>query len=188
VVSALTLIGAVSPSVPDIMYAHTTALRHLRDFLELHSNVFGNDPGTEIQESDVFATFLEVCQILLWAGSDRIEVPEEDKKHVYSYGYWATKHDQYSTEVVNLTARVPMKALMPLLIERLTHWRKVVIDAAYYWSHRNPTYLTLVYNTALPDKTDDTTLEEWACRYNELARPPAEDISSLIGRVRRKGN
>jgi hypothetical protein len=61
-----------------------------------------------------------------------------------------------------------MKALLPLLLKRLHEYRGLIDAGAYYWSYANPQFFTLVHDSPLPTETDDTTLDSWGYRYNEV--------------------
>ena len=183
-----TVYAALSPSVPDIIYAHTAALRHLSGFFQLYVDVTHYDPGMELHQPEIFRTFLELCSILLWADGGRIDLPDDDKKRPYSFDHWARKGGAHSTEVTNYAARAPMHALMPLLIEVLRRYRDLVLRGAYFWSFRNPQVLGLVHKSTLPDTTDPATLTEWGYRFDQYSHPPVLDVSVLITQVRQKAD
>jgi hypothetical protein len=175
-----------SPSVPDVLYAVTTGLRHLRDFFELYIGVFHYDAGGEIENPVIFHAFLDVCKILLWCDIRELGLPDEDKAHAFRFAYWAKKWDSSSEEVTNMTAQIPMKAMMPLFINALARYREAIVNAAWYWSNRNLPFLELVYTTSLPAATDDPTLSDWGYKYDQLARPAAEPFSFFLRRMREK--
>jgi hypothetical protein len=129
--------------------------------------------------------FLEVCSILLTWQTDAVPLPKADRKNMYSVDHWARKWGEYS-EITTTGAQVPMKALLPMLVSTLQQYRKRVIDGAYYWTFKNPEFLTLVNDTPLPAKTDDETLDDWGYRYDRVV--PRVDIpaSLLIAQVHHK--
>jgi hypothetical protein len=183
---AATLFGAISPSVPDIIYAQTTALRRSRDFFNLYADVFHYDLGSELQYPEVFHTFLDVCRILIGHCKDELDLPAEDKKHAFSLSHWAQKLDKSSTEVVRLVARESMKAMMPLLVKELANYRAKILDAAYYWSHKNMPFLELVHKTPIPAGVDHEVMRDRGYEYDRLAKPPAEDIFFIVKHARGK--
>jgi hypothetical protein len=182
---AATFFGAFSPSVPDIIYAQTTALRRSRDFFNLYADVFHYDLGSELQHPEVFHTFLDVCRILIGHWQDKLHLPAEDKKHAFSFAHWAQKSDNSGAEVVCVVAREPMKAMMPLLLKELAEYRARVLDAAYYWSYKNMPFLELVYKTPFP-VADHEVMRDWGYEYDRFAKAPAEDVTLVVKRARTK--
>lgn len=63
---------------------------------------------------------------------------------MYKVEHWAQKWDAMS-EITCFGAQAPMKALLPMLISKLHEYRRLVLDGAYYWTFRNPEFLTLVH-------------------------------------------
>lgn len=183
---AATLFGAISPSVPDILYAHTTALRRSREFFSLYADIFHYDACAVLDYPEVFHTFLDVCRILIGGYEEKLNLPVEDKKHAFSFSHWAQKFDKFSTEVSCLAAREPMKAMMPLLLKQLEKYRVKVLNAAYYWSYKNKPFLELVYKTPFPDIVDHEVIRNWGDEYERLAKAPTEDISIIVMRARTK--
>jgi hypothetical protein len=182
---AATFFGAFSPSVPDITYAQTTALRRSRDFFSLYADVFHYDLGSDLQHPEVFRTFLDVCRILIRYRQDELDLPGEDKKHAFSFAYWAQKSDNSGAEVICVVAREPMKAMMPFLLKELAEYRARVLAAAYYWSYKNMPFLDLVYKTPFP-LADHEVMRYWGYEYDRFAKAPAEDINLLVKRDRIK--
>jgi hypothetical protein len=179
-VEFLSVANAVSPSVPDTIYALTTALRYLKQFFELRVDAFHYDPGTELHHPEVFRAFLEVCSILLVWRKDDVPLPTEDRNSMYSFEHWARKWDPHSTEITCSGAQAPMKALLPMLVTKLQEFRELVRAGAYYWSFKNPQFLELVHGTPLPTATDDKTLDDWGYRYDQVVPRQVEPDWTLI--------
>jgi hypothetical protein len=183
-VEFLSVANALSPSVPDTIYALTIALRYLKQFLELRVDAFHNDPGTELDHPEVLRAFLEVCSILLAWRNDDVPLPKEDRKSMYSFELWGRKWDPHSTEITCWSALAPMKALLPMLVTRLQEFRELVLAGAYYWSFKNPQFLELLHDAPLPAATDDKTLDDWGYKYDQVVPRQVEPAWMLIRRVR----
>jgi Domain of unknown function (DUF4365) len=151
-VEILSVANALSPSVPDTIYALTTALRYLKQFLGLRVDAFHYDSGTELHHPEIFRAFLEVCSILLAWRDDDVPLPKEDRKSMYSFEHWARKWDPHSTEITCWGAQAPMKALLPMLVAKLREYRELVLAGAYYWSFQNPQFFELVHDAPLPPR------------------------------------
>ncbi|CAE6732360.1 DUF4365 domain-containing protein [Paraburkholderia nemoris] len=171
--SAVFLSGmfAWSPLLSDTLYSHKLALRYLRQLLALHVDVFQHDGDGELHEADAFKALLDVGRVLLWRVDwGKADLDETDKKYLFSYEYWLRKSGQYADEVTNYAAKVPVKTIIPRLIQELKYLRKNVFRGKYYWSNKDRPYLRLVYETALPEECSDNTLREWAYHYNAYQR------------------
>ena len=182
-VLAATLFGAFSPSVPDITYAQTTALRRSREFFSLYADVFHYDLGSDLQHPEVFHTFLDVCRILIEHRRDELDLSAEDQKHAFSLAHWAQKSNNSGAEVICMVAREPMKAMMPFLLKELAKYRARVLAAAYYWSYKNLPFLELVHKTPFP-AADHEVIRDWGDEYDRFAKAPAEDITLVVKRAR----
>jgi hypothetical protein len=184
-VQILSVANAVSPSVPDTLYALTTALRYLRQFFELRVDAFHYDPGTELHHPEIFRAFLDVCSILLAWQRDDVPLPTEDRTEMYTVEHWAAKW--YATsDITCFGARAPMKALLPMLVSKLREFRKRMLNGAYYWTFKNPELLTLVHDTPLPAATDDEILDKWGYHYQEAIPNQLQSASILIQQIRHK--
>jgi hypothetical protein len=159
----LTKLFAMSPTLGNLIYAHKTALRYLEQFLEMYVDVSHYDKGAELNDLDVFKTLLDVSAILLWCHDFKSsDVPEEHKKYIYSFDHWVKNSGDWAThEVTNMSAQVPMQALLPPLIERLRDLGKTVLDAKYYWTTKDRTYLQMVNDVKLPPDSNPKTLTEY---------------------------
>ncbi|WP_210558326.1 MULTISPECIES: DUF4365 domain-containing protein [unclassified Pseudomonas] len=163
-----TLAMAVIPSLPDIIYSHKASLRYLKLFLNLYVDVFHCDGHMEVRDQDVLKTFLDTCQTLLAAKNfDSSSLSKADHENLYSFDYWVRKEKEWgfdSGEVLNYSAQIPVRVLMPALIEKLSELRSRVFKGKYYWKFKDRPYLQLVYETSLPSDTSHEMLMEWG--YN----------------------
>lgn len=145
------------PQLLDEIYNHKIALKNLDRFFSLYADVHHYDIGGEVNAFDDFATFLDVCRVLLF--NKQISVPElsdDENKYIFSYDYW--KRESGDGEVINCFARKPLKVLLPLLLDKLKIISDKVIDSEYYWRHKNRTYLKLVTETRIPSCRDHDSL------------------------------
>lgn len=165
-----TLIWAFAPNAADHVYAHTLALRRLKDFLELLGDAYHYDPGTQL-EILPFRDLLEASRILLWNQGSEIWSDKSDQKHWASYEYWVQKSEADKWDGLSCYAAQPiLSALLPALMKALRTYREAVLAGKYYWSHRNPEFLQLVYETALPADDDRQGLIDWGQRYESNCR------------------
>lgn len=159
-----TLIFALAPSAADHVYAHTMALRKLGDFIELLADAYHYDAGTQV-EGTHFRDLLEACRILLWRIGDDLWKDKKDKRNWSSYEYWERKSERDNWDGLSCYAAQPiLSTLVPALVNALRDYRERVLEGKYYWAHRNPQFLKLVYATQLPDGNDKDTLIRWVDR------------------------
>lgn len=160
---------AISPSIPDIIYSHKLALRYLKQFLTLYVDVFHYDAHCEIHDSDAFNTLLDACRVLLEENNkEDFDLGCHDKKFLYSFDYWVKNSGDWATnEVTNFSAQTPVKALIPLLIQKLKKLQALVFKGKYYWSYKDPTYLRLVFESKLPPDSSEETLRDWAYNFDK---------------------
>lgn len=167
---AATIIYALAPNVADHIYAHTLALRRLKDFLGLLGDAFQYDAGTPV-EAMIFRDLLEAAGILLWGKGDKLWTDKKDRKYWTNYEYWERKSEEDNWDGLSCYAAQPiLMTLIPALIAELRMYRNAVLDGQYYWAHRNPQFLSLVYETVLPESDDKDDLVEWGRRYEYLCR------------------
>lgn len=167
---AATLMWALAPNAADHVYAHTLALRRLKDFLELLGDAFQYDAGTEIQ-SLPFRDLLEAARILLW-NQDRELWPDKlDRKQWYNYDYWVAKSNADNWDGLSCHAAQPiLSTVVPALVKALRRYRDIVLAGKYYWAHRNPQFLKLVYDTVLPSDDEREALVAWGDDYEQNCR------------------
>lgn len=143
---------AFDSGIGDIIYAHKTLLRNIKSMFELYTDTWHYDAWTEVQQDDMFKTVLECAQILIsFDLPEKLEeVSEEERKYLFSFDYWARKTDWSYEEVSNQIAKTPLKAIFPLLLNKMQHYSNLVLKGAYYWINKDITYLKLVHQTVIP--------------------------------------
>ncbi|SOY57734.1 DUF4365 domain-containing protein [Cupriavidus taiwanensis] len=166
--AVFTLWFAHSPSLPDLIYSHKTALRYLKLFLGLYVDVYHYDAHVEIHEPDVLKTLLDTCRVLLWDKDFKATSRSEtERKHLYSFDYWVKNSGEWATdEVTNFSAQTPVRVLIPSLVEELKVLRRKVFASKYYWRLKDRPYLRLVYETVLPGDTSNETLRKWGYDFD----------------------
>jgi len=158
---ALTTLFTIAPTAADHVYAHTLALRRLQDFLELLGDAFQYDHGHQL-DGVVFQDLFDVSRILLWEVGHTLWKEAEDRREWSNYEYWRQKSiDDNWDGLVCHTAKPILKKLIPALIESMEAYRVMILAGKYYWSHRNPEFLKLVYETPLPVNRDIDHLRTW---------------------------
>ncbi|EIZ1047658.1 TPA: DUF4365 domain-containing protein [Vibrio parahaemolyticus] len=170
---AFTNIYSILPSLQDEIYNHKLALKSLNRFIELYADVFHYDVCCEVNNQDDFATFLEVCRILLvWEDLSEVDLEDSDKKYIYSYDYWCEKSssDGYGDEVINYIAQKPMKILFPLLLDKLSDYENRIFSSKYYWVNTDRIYLKLVYDNPVPSVRDHDGICELDYNFDARSR------------------
>lgn len=165
----LTKVFASSPSLAELIYAHKTALRYLKQFLELYVDACHYDGHVELNNLDGLKTLLDISRILLWEHDLKNSgLSEEQKKYLYSFDYWVKNSGEWATsEVTNTSAQAPLRALLPPLVGRLRELRNRVFEAKYYWRIKDRPYLRLVYDVKLPPDSTAETLSEWGYNFDQ---------------------
>jgi hypothetical protein len=166
----LTKLYACSPSLMDEIYSHKMSLKYLKQFFDLYADVFHYDVHMPVNELDIFETFLEVSKVLLWPSRNKYNgLTEEEKKNIYSFSYWKSVTENTGGEdVTNYVAQKPLKTLMPHLLKMLETYEKRVFDSKYYWKHKSPTYLKLVYDFPIPKISGHEEIRN--LRYDQYGR------------------
>ncbi len=141
---------AFKSGIPEIIFAHKTVLRNIERLFELYSDTWQYDAWTEVQQLDIFKTFLDCAKIIVQLPSDLEEFNEKNKNLIFSYEYWAIKTEWSYDDVSNEVAKTPLKILFPLLIESAKKYSDYVIKGKYYWKKKDITYLGIVYSVNLP--------------------------------------
>ncbi len=167
--AVLTKYFAVSPPLGELIYAHKTALRYLKQFLELYVDVYHYDGHVEVHDVDAFRTLLDISRILLWDNTfDESGLSPLQQKYLFSFEHWVKNSGDWATdEVTNLSAQTPLKAILPPLIETLRRLRKSVFEAKYYWKVKDRPYIRMVYETRVPSDSTPKTLSEWGYNFSE---------------------
>lgn len=155
------------PSASELVSSHTTALRRLREFLELLTDAYHYDAGTPI-DVDLFQDLIDVCRVLLWARGAELFEAAADKRGWNSAQYWIEKSEADNWDgLVCYAAQHPLSVLLPALAKELAMLRNLVLAGKYFWSHENPSYLELVYERTIPETTDRAALIDWAYHFDQ---------------------
>ena len=179
-----TIMWAFAPNAADHVYAHTLALRRLKDFLELLGDAYHYDAGTEVQTLP-FRDLLEVSRILLWNGGIDLWTDKRDKERWTSYDYWVAKSEKDNWDGLSCYAARPiLSTLVPALVKALRIYREAVLAGKYYWAHRNPQFLELVYDTVLPTADDRDALAAWGDHYEQNCRASGLPGSYFVEQAR----
>lgn len=181
---AATLILAFAPTAADHVYAHTLALRKIGDFCGLLTDAHHYDAGTEIQGAH-FRDLLEASRILLWKRSESLWKDENDRKYWTNYEYWKRKSERDGWDGISCYAAQPvLGTLLPALVAELRICRDKVIAGKYYWAHRNPAFLRLVFATSLPERDDPDALIQFSYRGDHNGSMDSYQISSFLKEAR----
>ena len=184
----MTIIGALAPNAADHVYAHTLALRRLESFLNLLGDAYHYDPGTELEVSP-FRDLLEACRILLWNQGDALWSDLKDRKNWGRFEYWVQKSEAANWDGLSCHAAQPiLSALVPALVKALGRYREEVIAGKYYWAHRNPEFLELVYETTLPSDYGRGALVAWGERYGSNSHVSGLPGTYFVEQARAQGS
>lgn len=183
-VVAGSLAFARRPQAPEQIQAIRTALRHLPRFLRQRTDAFARDYASELPGVESFQTMLDVGRILLRRHAESIRAAGLDPKLVYSLDWWIMRSGIDADEVSCGEAQTAYGVLFPLLIERLTAYREIVLKGGYYWLHTDSKFLELVNETTLP-RSDGDTLDAWGEDYDKARTPPRESFVALTHRLQK---
>ena len=156
VAKALTWAYALAPTIRDQIYFHIEAIRHLKDFIEMHLGAFWYDSHTTIQEPFIFEHFLTLSKKLLYYRKTVDKFPKKDSHNPYSIHHWKKK-SEYS-EPYNYICQTPLSIIMPDFLDELRSLRERVINSAYYWIHKDLSYFKLVYTHKIPNELEHKQL------------------------------
>lgn len=177
---------AFDRGIGDIIYAHKTLLRNIRSMFELYADTWHYDAWTEVQQDDMFKTVLECAQILIGfdLSESFSELSKEEKKHLFSFDYWARKTDWSYEEVSNQVAKTPLKAIFPLLLTKMQYYSDWVVKGAYYWIHKDITYLKIVHQTVIPPVREHDKMIH--VDYDDTNFRNKESFDSLLFEIEQK--
>lgn len=160
--SLFTKIYAHSPSLMDEIYSHKMALKNLKQFFNLYADVFHYDVHMPVNELDILESLLDVSKVLLWSLNSNYEgLTDEENKYIYSFSYWQkVTEDGGGEDIANYVAQKPLRAIMPKLLEVLRKYESLVFSSKYYWKHKSPTYLKLVYDFPVPKELNHEEIRD----------------------------
>ncbi len=146
-------------TVTEIIIAHKTIIRNLKNIFELYTDLWHYDYHCEVFSIDTFKTFLDYSQMLIGIIPEDIKFENEnDKRNIYNFQYWAKKTGWGGDEVQNYIAQTPLKILLPLLLDRLSYYNSIVLKGKYYWLRKDMPYLKMVFNTNIPTERSHDSL------------------------------
>lgn len=182
----LTIAHAIEPTIADVVYAHTLALRRLDGFLELLGDAYQYDAGSPIHEPERFHDLLETSAILLWMAGPALWSDPADQQNWTKYEHWERKSEEQGWDGLSYHAAQPMLAiLVPALVKRLRALKQRVLKGRHFWSYRNPQYLSLVYETVIPEVDDGDGLIAWHADYERNSRGSGMPASLYIAEARK---
>jgi len=141
---------AFDSGIPEVIFAHKTILRNIKNIFELYADTWHLDAWTEVQQLDVFKTLLDCSKILVDLPEKLEGFEEKNRQLIFSFEYWSIKTDWSYEDVSNQVAKVPLKILFPLIIKQVKKYSELVIQARYYWKKKDVTYLRLAHSVLLP--------------------------------------
>lgn len=98
-VTVITLVHAYQPTISEVVAAHTTALRGLKNFLKLLVYAYHYDHGTPLEKS-AFSELIDVCCVLLWKEGKRLFDNELDQKSWSSVDFLPRSQARYRLEPI----------------------------------------------------------------------------------------
>ena len=175
---------AFGRNISDLIFAHKTLLRNISALFELYTDTWHYDAWTEVQLVDVFKTVLECAEILV--GFDLPEklegIPDAEIKYLFSFDFWARKTDWSYEEVSNFVAQAPLKAILPLLLDKLQYFSDLILNANYYWFYKDVTYLKLVHQTVIPSCREHDKIIR--VNYDSINFKNKESFSAYLDEIR----
>ena len=163
VANALTWAYALAPTIRDQMHFHIEAIRHLKEFIEMHLGAFWYDAHMTIQEPFIFEHFLTLSQELLYFRKTVDKFSEEDRHNPFNIHHWKKKSEYY--ELYNYICRTPLSIIMPDFFDELRSLRERIIKSAYYWIHKDLPYFKLVYIHKIPNDLEHEQLAKTLDRF-----------------------
>jgi hypothetical protein len=163
-----TVMQAWQPTMTEVVSAHTLALRRLKPFLQLLADAFHYDHGSQLHEPTIFSDLLQTCAILLSDKSYTLWTDAADRAGWQSVAYWTRKSEDDGWDGLTYYAAQPiLSVLVPALLCRLRELKEKVVAGSFYWAHRNPAHLSLVYETKIPETDDIDNLCDWFHHFDE---------------------
>ena len=141
---------AFESSIIDIIYAHKQLLRSIKQIFELYSDTWHYDAWTEVQSLDMFKTVLDCAKILIKIPEKQKGISKSDLENLFRFEYWGSKTNWTGEDVSNQVAKLPLKIILPLLLDKMQFYSDLVIKGRYYWLHKDMPYLKLVHQVVIP--------------------------------------
>jgi hypothetical protein len=182
VTNALTWAYTLAPTIRDQMHFHIEAIRHLKEFIEMHLGAFWYDAHMTIQEPYIFEHFLTLSQNVLYFRKTVDRFSEEDCHNPYSIHHWKKKSEYY--ELYNYICQTPLSIIMPDFLDELRSLRERIIKSAYYWIHKDWTYFKLVYIHKIPNDLEHKqlakTLDQFEVDKTDMEKEFSEFMDKFI--------
>lgn len=179
VANALTWAYALAPTIRDQIYYHVEAIRHLKEFIGMHLGAFWYDAHMPIQEPYIFEHFLNLSQRLLYFRKTVDKFSNEDRHNPYSSHSWKKKSEYY--ELYNYICQTPLSIIMPDFIDELRKLREYIIEASYYWIHKDFEYFKLVYIHKIPHELDHKELAERLDKFEDDKYRMENEFNEFMG-------
>ena len=165
VANVLTQAYALAPTIRDQIYYHIEAIRHLKEFIEMHLGAFWYDAHMPIQEPFIFEHFLKLSQRLLYFRKTKNKFSKEDRHNPYSSCFWKKKSEYY--ELYNYICQTPLSIIIPDFMDELRNLREYIIESSYYWVHKDFEYFKLVYINKIPHELEHKKLAETLDQFED---------------------
>ena len=172
---------AFEPSISDIIFAHKMLLRNLKQVYELYTDTWHYDAWTEVQSLDMLKTLLDCSRFLIELPEKIKDLNDDDKKHIFSFEYWAKKTNWSGEDVSNEVAKTPLKIITPLLLDKLQFYSDLVLKGCYYWQYKDLPYLKFVHSVVIPKER--THKEICQVNYDQIEFTNKESFHTFYSRI-----
>lgn len=156
---------ALAPTIRDQMHFHIEAIRHMKEFIEMHLGAFWYDAHMPIQEPYIFEHFLTLSQEFLYFKKTVDKFSKGDRRNPYSIHHWKKKSEYY--EPYNYICQTPLSIIMPDFLGELRSLRERIIKSAYYWIHKDHQYFKLVYIHKIPNDLEHEQLAKTLDQFEQ---------------------
>ena len=144
------------------LYAHKWLLRNLVKVLGLYEQASCCHNGYEMEEDELFRSFLECSKILFEIKS--YPGDEDVKKLEKIFDYETIRRSTNFSEIGYDDVKRVMSCILPLIMAQLGVYKDRVLKSAYYWIYKDPHYLKSVITTDIPEGKKESELFEYGRR------------------------
>ena len=148
---------AAEYSLRDFLYAHKWVLSNIKRIFQMYEAAARCDGPLSIYEPELFRSFLEHSHVIFINFSNFQRAVQFDA--LFSYERYV--YENNGEDPSNYQVSCIMKLLLPLLIGALIMYREEVLGSTYYWVHKDPSYLKIVYATEIPPLDDLKKICNW---------------------------
>ncbi|MFC4478962.1 DUF4365 domain-containing protein [Flavobacterium chungangensis] len=174
---------ATQPSIHEQVFAHKQFLERFKQILDSYEDCVYSDLGSEItMGSGAFRTFLNATRTLLYEQTfdvknklaELLEIYSSNKKfhkirdfnrndieNIFDFQYYLDLSYHPGANVNGKDALMAFNLLFPIIGNRLTELRNVILKSESFWQRRDPQYLDLVTKALLPDHFTFEALEAY---------------------------